>query len=263
MGRATLIAAVAVVLSVAMAGCGTASAPTPIPTIVLNAGQAASSAGVSASGEVVPAQKASLSFPLTGIVKDVRVQAGDQVQAGQVLADLDTSILQAQVAQADADVRQMQIHYKYLVRTGTDQEHLDSALADVARTQATLDAAKATLAQATLAAPFPGTIASVDIVPAETVVPGQEVIQIGDFTHFRVETTDLSERDVPRVKVGQAAQVNVIALHQTFSGKVTDIARVSSTIGGDVVYKVTIEFDTQPSGLLWGMTADVQIATGE
>lgn len=263
MSRAILKIVGSLILAGALAGCGAASTPTPIPTIVLNAGQAASSAGVSASGEVVPAQKASLSFALTGIVKDVRVQAGDQVQAGQVLADLDTSILQAQVQQADADVRQMQIHYKYLARTGTDQEHLDSALADVARVQATLDAAKATLAQATLTAPFPGTIASVEIVPAETVVPGQEVIQIGDFSHFRVETTDLSERDVPRVKVGQAAQVNVIALHQTLAGKVTDIARVSSTIGGDVVYKVTIEFDSQPAGLLWGMTADVQIATGQ
>jgi multidrug resistance efflux pump len=157
----------------------------------------------------------------------------------------------------------MQIHYSYLARTGTDQEHLDSALADVARVQATLDAAKAALAQATLAAPFSGTIASVDIVPSETVVPGQVVIMLGDFSDFRVETTDLSERDVPKVKVGQPAQVRVIALNQSLPGKVTEVSRIASTIGGDVVYKVTIEFDNQPTGLLWGMTADVQIAAAQ
>ena len=256
-------------LASALAGCGAASSSTPIPTIVLTSGQAApsgasaSSARVSASGEVVPASKASLSFPLTGIVSDVRVQAGDKVSARQILARLDTSILEAQVQEADADVRAMQIHYTYLSRTGTDQEHLDSALADVARVQATLDAAKATLAQATLAAPFSGTVASVDIIPSETVVPGQVVIMLGDFSDFQVETTDLSERDVPSVRVGQPAQVNVIALNQSFPGKVTDVSRIASTIGGDVVYKVTIAFDDQPAGLLWGMTTNVQIATGQ
>ncbi len=253
----------ALLLAAALTGCGAVSSPTPIPTIVLNSAPAASSGSVSASGEIVPASKATLSFPLTGIVKDVRVRTGDKVATGQVLASLDTSILQAQVQEADANVRAMQIHYTYLRRTGTDQEHLDSALADVARVQATLDAAKATLAQATLAAPFPGTIASVDIVPAETVVPGQEVIMLGDFSHFRVETSDLSERDVPKVKVGQTAQVNIVALNHSFPGKVTDISQIASTVGGDVVYKVTIEFDNQPSSLLWGMTADVQIATGQ
>lgn len=256
--RLSLGAIVALVLG----GCGAGTSPTPIPTIVLNAGPVAASGGVSASGEIVPAQNADLSFPLTGVVTDVRVQAGEHVEAGQVLASLDTSILQAQVQEADANLRAQEIRYRYLARTGTDQEHLDSALADVAQMQAKLDAAKATLAQATLAAPFAGTIAEVNIVPAETVIPGQVIFKLGDFSHFRVETTDLSERDVPKVKAGQAAQVEVIALNQSFSGKVTDISRVASTIGGDVVYKVTIEFDKQPAGLLWGMTANVRINAG-
>lgn len=253
-----------IALAAALAGCGAGASPTPIPTIVLSSSQSgASTGGVSASGEIVPADHATLSFPLTGIVKTVQVKAGDTVTAGQVLATLDTSVLQAQVEQADADLQQVQIHYKYLSRSGTDQEHLDSAMADIARAQANLDEAKATVAQATLTAPFAGTIASVDIVPLETVVPAQALIQMGDFSHLRVETTDLSERDVPKVKVGQAAQVEVVALNQTLTGKVTDVARVASTVGGDVVYKVTIEFDKQPAGLLWGMTANVQISTGQ
>jgi hypothetical protein len=86
---------------------------------------------------------------------------------------------------------------------------------------------------------------------------------LGDLTHFRVETTDLSERDAPKVSLGQAAQVNVPALNRDFPGKVSDVSRISSTVGGDVVYKVTIELDTQPAGLLWGMTTNVQIAVGK
>jgi len=103
----------------------------------------------------------------------------------------------------------------------------------------------------------------VDISSGETVVPGQVVITMGDFSKFQVETEDLSERDVPRVQIGQSANVFIKALNQEFAGKVIDISRVSSTIGGDVVFKVTIDLAKQPQGLLWGMSADVQIETGQ
>jgi RND family efflux transporter MFP subunit len=248
---------------VLLAACGSASSPTAIPTLVLSSNPATSATSVSASGVVVPARKAQLAFPLTGVVRTVSVQVGDAITAGQQLAALDTAILEAQAKVADADLSATQISYTYLARSGTDQEHLDSALSDVARAQAILDSAKATLAQATLLSPFDATVASVDITPGETVIPGQVVLTIGDFTHYRVETTDLSERDAPKVQAGQVAEVDVTALNTTFSGKVTDISRISTTIGGDVVYKVTIEFDSQPSGLLWGMSTNVSISTGQ
>lgn len=84
---------------------------------------------------------------------------------------------------------------------------------------------------------------------------------LGDLSTFQVETTDLSERDAPSVQVGQTANVTVTALNDQFPGKVVDVSRISSTVGGDVVYKVTIQLDSQPKGLLWGMTTDVSIAT--
>jgi hypothetical protein len=63
------------------------------------------------------------------------------------------------------------------------------------------------------------------------------------------------------VQIGQPAIVFIEALEEEFTGEVIDVDRISSTLGGDVVYKVTIEFDDQPKGLLWGMSADVQIET--
>jgi len=255
---------IAVLAMVALvSACSPAPPPTAIPTIVLSLNPATSATSVSASGVVVPTRKAELSFPLTGVVRSVAVEIGDTIAAGQQLAGLDTSVLEAQMRVADAELQTTQISYTYLARSGTDQEHLDSALADVARAQAVLDSAKATLAQADLVAPLDGTVASVDIMPGEAVTPGQVVITIGDLTHYRVETTDLSERDAPKVQAGQVAEIDVVALNKTFTAKVTDVARISSTIGGDVVYKVTIEFDSQPSGLLWGMSTNVRISTGQ
>jgi RND family efflux transporter MFP subunit len=261
-----------VVMALALSACSGNSVPTPIPTVVLGGSSGgtgqqqtspspAATGGVTASGVVVPEPKASLSFPLTGTVKTVEVKAGDKVTKGQTLVTLDTTVLDAQVKQAQAALTAAQAQVKYLIRIGTDQEHIDAANADVQQAQATLDAANATVAEATLTAPFDGTIASLDTAVAETVVPGQEVIMIGNLSNFRVETTDLSERDAPLVQIGQNATVTVTALNQQFPGKVIDISRVSSTVGGDVVYKVTIQLDAQPKGLLWGMTTDVAIQT--
>jgi len=250
-----------IILTLVLTACGSTATPTAIPTVVLSSNPAAANS-VSASGQVVPVQKVQLSFPLTGVAKTVDVKAGDAVTKGQTLATLDPSILEAQVKEKQAEVNAAQTQVDYLKRLGSSQENLDGAQADVDKAQALLESAKATLAEATLTAPFNGTIAEVDLSPAETVVPGQTVIALGDLTQFQIETTDLSERDAPNVKVGQTATVSVHALNKQFTGKVSDVARISTTVGGDVVYKVTIRLDSQPQGLLWGMTTDVTIQTG-
>ena len=247
-------------------GCNQSNEATAIPTVVLDAGYAAdqsTSSRVSASAQVIPAEKVELSFPLIGTIKSVNVGLGDEVSSQQVLVNLDDAILVAQVAQAQADLLAADTQYRYLQRVGTDEEHLESALADVDRAQAALDSEEATLEQSTLKAPFAGTIALVDGSPAETVVPGQVVIVMGNLRKFQVETTDLSERDIPMVKVGQKADVFIEALNETINGQVAEISGLATTLGGDVVYKVTIDLSDQPAGLRWGMSAEVEISTSE
>ena len=78
---------------------------------------------------------------------------------------------------------------------------------------------------------------------------------------LQIETTDLSERDISRVKIGQSVNVYLEALDVTVTGKVILSSPVSKTVGGDVVFPVTIKLDEQPEGLLWGMTAEVEIQT--
>ncbi len=262
---------IVVVMALFLSACAaTAATPTAIPTISLDNNNSSSNAqasdanSVSASAIIVPLKKAELSFANVGRVKAVDVKVGDQVTAGQVLVELDTTLLEAKVKEAEANLTVAQVQVNYLKRVGTDEVHLESAQAEADRAQALLDSAKATLTtQSNLVAPFDGTIASVDISPAETVVPGRVVITMGDLSKFQVETKDLSERDVPRVHIGQTASVFIEALNQEFPGKVIDISRISSTVGGDVVFKVTIDLDKQPQGLLWGMSADVKIETGK
>ena len=93
--------------------------------------------------------------------------------------------------------------------------------------------------------------------------PGQVLVVINDVKHLHVETTELSERDVPKIKVGQIATVLIKALNQDAAGKVTAISHLADTLGGDVVYKVTIELDKFPPDLRAGMSVDVQFKTSQ
>jgi len=250
-----------VALSLVVASCGSPTEAAAIPTVVLQraSGGSSRSGAVVASGTVVPEHSVYLSFPLTGTVKTVSVDVGDEVRPGDPLMVLDTVILQARVAQAAAGVAAAEAQLNYLIRQGEDEVHLQSARADIDRAQASLDAAEAVLAQATLRARIGGTVAALDIAPGETATPGQIVAVVGDLTTFQVETTDLTERDIPLVHMGDTAVVLIEALNSETTGTVTDVARISGELGGDVVFKVTVRLDEQPDGIRWGMSAEVRI----
>lgn len=262
-----------------LSACGQAQETEAIPTVMLEAGaasepqsQPSSGDSVAASAVVVPVQTARLSFTTVGRVTEVNAEVGDKTAAGDVLVSLDTSVQEARVREAEANLAYAEINLEYLLRNvgckgpgcTPFQQHIDVAENDVAKAQALLDSARAVLeTQSHLTAPIPATVISVDIAPYEAVTPGQVVMVLADLSTFRIETTDLSERDVTRVQVGQSAMVFIEALGEEFTGKVVDVDRISTELGGDVVYKVTIELDDQPSGLLWGMSADVDILVGE
>ena len=256
------------VLTLALTACaGASSTNAPLPTVVLDSSgpaagiQPAGAGLVTASAEAVPQVKVSLSFPLMGWIQSVEVQAGDTVNAGDVLARLETTLLEARVAEAQAGVDSAATRVRYLRRVGPGDEQLNAAIADVDRANAVLEQMQATLAQATLTSPISGTVVEVDAAPGETATPGRIVAVIADLKTMRFETTDLSERDIASVQVGQSATVYIEALNGEFPGRVAEIARSSETVGGDVVYRVSIALDDPPDGLRWGMSADVTIRT--
>jgi HlyD family secretion protein len=184
------------------------------------------------------------------------VQAQDQAlsacaQVGQAAAAVEAT--KAQRTQAEQQLA--------LLREGPSVERIAAARAQVAQAEAAVQVARVALAQAQLRAPFAGTISALTINPGEAVVPGQTVLALTNLLHLRVETTDLSERDVARVALGQEALVYVEALGEEIEGRVVGIAPQATTIGGDVVYTVYVALDEQPPDLRWGMTTEVEIDT--
>jgi RND family efflux transporter MFP subunit len=124
------------------------SSPNPIPTVA--AKETTLHATSSISGVIAPLQNVAITSSLTEPTNAVNVSEGDHVRKGQVIAQLDTADLQAQLAQAqatiesdirtagsdDAKVSQQQYQAKLNIGTGNDQ--VNAARSAVAQAQATL-----------------------------------------------------------------------------------------------------------------------------
>jgi multidrug efflux pump subunit AcrA (membrane-fusion protein) len=199
-------------------------------------------------------------------VKDAQKANDDAVNnqaAAQRGPDADKlAVAQGNVALATATLAQAQARAA-LLQNGPDPDQLAAAQQRLADAQAQLAAAQAALGDLDLQASIAGTVTALNIHNGEWVTPGEPVVVLTDLAHLQVETTDLSERDVPQVVVGQAVSVLVKALNQSLPGQVTQIAPLADTLGGDVVYKTTIVLTNPPAGLRAGMSVDVHFGAAQ
>jgi HlyD family secretion protein len=164
--------------------------------------------------------------------------------------------LEYDLAVAEAKLAKAQKDYEILA-AGPDPDLVRLAEGRRANAQTQLAAAQAALNRLTLSAPFAGVVSALEVHPGEWVMVGQPVLGLADLAALRVETTDLSERDIPQVEVGQAVTVSIEALAIEIGGRVIAIAPLADMLGGDVVYMTTIELDSIPPGLRAGMSAEV------
>ena len=137
---------------------------------------------------------------------------------------------------------------------------LARAEAKVAQAQAQLDQATIQRDDATLRAPFAGTIAAVNVVPGEAL--GQQApVELLDTSRYQVKVT-VDEVDVARVAVGQTADVLIDALGApALQGTVRRIAPQSEADKSVTSYQVTIEIDPGSRPLKPGMTASASIVS--
>ena len=132
--------------------------------------------------------------------------------------------------------------------------------ADIAVAQADLDRAKAALTDTELRAPFAGTISTVDINAGEEVVAGTEIIRLADFSAWEIQTTDLTEINVVRVKVGDTVSLAFDAIPDlSLNGKISRISSLGTNRQGDIVYTVSVQPEKMDERLRWNMTAKVSI----
>ena len=219
--------------------------------------------GPAAKSEFVPKDTSELAFSVYGRVQSTNVEIGDVVRNGDVLMQLETVLLNADLSHAENALEAAQAELKLLEKQRARPEAQDIATARIGMAEADLISARYMLTQSTLKAPFGGTIVDVQVIPGETVSPGRAVITLADMQTMQVETLDLSERDISRIYVGQPTKIYVEALNIEVDGFVDKIASQATIAGEDRVYQVVIRLASQPQGLRWGMSAETRFIVDE
>jgi HlyD family secretion protein len=146
------------------------------------------------------------------------------------------------------------------LRVGASMNDLAVAAAEVQRAQAAVQLAQAALDETELRAPFNGVVASLDLKTGEYVAPGAPTIHLADLSTWQIETTDLTELDVGRVRVGSPVTMTFDAIPGLeLMGRVSRIRPLGENKQGDITYVVTITPDRQDARLRWNMTVSASI----
>ncbi len=181
----------------------------------------------------------------------------DQLKAGATKNELSAAAANSDAAKAQLEQAKAQLD---LLKAGAAPEAIAVAEAGVKQAQVAVDTAKAQLDKLQLTAPFAGTIGTVYVRSGELASPGQAIVTLGNLGSLRVETTDLSETDVARVKEGQPVKLTFDALPgKSITGKVVRVAPMSTPGQSAVNYIVTVSLDQIDPALRWGMTAFVDV----
>ncbi len=157
-------------------------------------------------GKVVPADLTRLAFRIAGDITDLPVQAGQDVVAGQVIAQLDDSIQQQVLADAGAQYelsrKQLERADKLVRRGSLTPAQRDELQAGFRLAAANLELAKASLSYTVVRAPFDGSIAEVEKELFESVTPGETVATLfrSNRTDVRVELPDSFPAQIHRAR---------------------------------------------------------------
>ena len=232
---------------------------------------------VTATGTISPKQRADLSFTSSGTVTAVNVAVGDTVTAGQALATIDSTNLQAAVDSAQAAVDAAQSDYDTAVSGGVDAR-ITAAKSTLATKQDSLTNAQSALAAATLTAPFDGTVAVVSMAVGDTVgssggtgggggsalsgsSSSSSVITVITTDMYSVSTS-VGASDVTSISKGQDVQVTPNGASTQLRGTVTSVGVIaSSTSASGASFPVTIDITDPQQGLYAGVSASVTIIT--
>jgi len=210
------------VLAILLSGCGSADAPQktqttpPIPVGVVAVGDAARGAGPLVSGVVRARQEAALAFAVPGRITQLLVNEGDRVAAGQLLAQLDmtevnagVSAGRAELARAEAELgRQRELFAKGWVTK-----------ARVETAEATASAARAQVASrgfaqryARITAPAAGTVLARSAEQGQIVAAGTPIMTVSQAGGGLVLRVALTDSQLTGLRVGQVVTVSVPAV---------------------------------------------------
>jgi len=240
---------------------------------------------VTATGTLQPVDTVAVGTQVSGTIKNVYADFNSSVKKGQLLAEIDKSLLQATVSQFAANLAEMQSSAAYQRSNFNRQKELygvgaiskadyeialnqyNTANASVKSVQAQLQSAQKNLSYTNIYSPIDGVVLSRNISSGQTVAASFSTPTLfsiaKDITRMQVQAK-VDEADIGNVKKGQRATFTVDAfLNDEFSGTVEEI-RLSPSVSSNVVtYTTLISAANEEQKLKPGMTATITIFTEE
>jgi membrane fusion protein (multidrug efflux system) len=247
----------------AMGGPTAVGAPTAaVPVRVQSVHRRSISQYLQTNGTLEAENEVDIVARTSGPVTEILTEEGQMVRAGQLMARIDEREPKNQAAIARVARDEAQLAFDRTQASWKDglvsREAYDSATSKLAAAQAQLESAEIQLAYTEIRAPFDAQVVTRDIKLAQYVTPGTRLFRISDFTPLlcRVE---VPEKDLPRVRIGQTAHLEVEAYPgQQFPATVSRLRPTVDPASG--TFTVTLEVATQGK-LRPGMFASVYLET--
>lgn len=250
---------------------------------------------VTSTGSVQPTDQVDISSELSGTIRKVNVTFNSPVKRGDVLAELDTNKLEADVQSARAKLASAKANVlkatadlgsarasldrlKSLVQSRvSSQQDLDAAQfnydaaaatlqvnsASVLSAEADLRLAELNLGKAKIISPIDGVVLTRDVDPGATVASSLNAPVLftiaGDLRQMELQVA-IDEADVGKVENGQTATFNVDAYpERSFPASIKTVRFASETVSNVVTYKGILTVDNAELLLRPGMTATANI----
>lgn len=223
---------------------------------------------ITANGKIQPEKEVKITPDVSGEIVELTVKEGDRVEKGQLLLRIKPDVYisqkdrslaaissaRARLAQAEAQFVQADLSYKrikqlYEEQTISKSEYeqseasysvakaeVDAAKFSVISTEASLKEANENLIKTSIYAPMTGTVSMLLVELGERVagtgmMAGTEMLRVADLSRMEAQV-DVNENDIPRVKLGDTATIEVDAyVDYKFKGIVTEIANSAKTTG--------------------------------
>jgi len=253
---------------------------------------------VTATGTLNPTNYVDVGAQISGQLVHLYVEVGSEVEAGQLLAEIDARVLAANVAASRAQLRaqaaqlkdrkaQLKLAGQHFERQKmlrkdeavteetveqaeasfiSSQAQVEQLEAQIEQNQSSLAADEANLEYARILAPISGTVVSINARQGQTLNANQQapvILQVADLTKMRVET-QVSEADISRLRVGMPAYFTTLGgKNQRWQGKLLRIEPTPLVENNVVLYNAPFDVDNPRSKLLPQMTAQVFFIVAE
>ena len=253
---------------------------------------------VTAQGKLEPKQYVDVGTQVSGQLKKINVDIGDTVTKGELLAEIDPRVYQAQVEAGEAKLNSLraQLNQQKAEAVLADQNlqrnqnliaanavskqalqetesqaavakaQVDSIIAQIQETDSNLKASKTNLGFTKIYAPIAGTVTTLPTKEGQTLNANQTaptIMQVANLDMMTVRA-QVAEADVSRLKENMPAYFTTLGnSDHRWQGKVRQIQPSPEVVNDVVLYDVLIDVKNEGRQLMTGMTTQVFFIFGK